>query len=178
MAKKTKDINLISEERRTHDLQSVAKMLRPLAKNLLGKNGFTEVDLLTNWQEIAGEEMASYTLPRQIKHKSGEKTGGVLVLEVPSGAFALELQHREKFLLAKINAYFGYQAVAQIRIIQNAELSFADTVADDVQGGQKTLVSEDEENYINSLSEGIENSDLQQKLISLGRCIVSNNKGV
>lgn len=178
MAKKTKDINLISEERRTHDLQSVAKMLRPLAKNLLGKNGFTEIDLLSNWSEIVGEEMAAYTLPQQIKHKSGEKAGGVLCLEVPSGAFALELQHREKFLIAKINAYFGYPAVAQIRIIQNAELGLAEMTDDDMQGEQKTLVSEAEENYIRDLSEGIENSELQQKLISLGRCIVSNNKGV
>ena len=177
MAKKDRQINLISEERRTHDLQSVAKMLKPLARNLLGKNGFAEIDLLTNWGEIAGEETAAYTLPRQISFKRGEKNGGTLCIEVPSGAFALELQHREKMLVARINAYFGYPAVAALRIVQNSGFRLQDGGGEDVQGAQKTLVTEAEENYIRGLSDGIENPELQQRLISLGRSIVSSNKG-
>ena len=175
MAKK-KEINFINEERRTHDLQSVASMLRPLAKNLLGKNGFTEIDLLTNWTDIVGEETAAYTLPRQIVFRRGEKAGGTLNLDVPSGAFALELQHREKMLIAKINAYFGYPAVAQIRITQNAEIGLDAPEDEAVQEGQKILVTEAEENYIRELGEGIENLELQQKLLSLGRYIINDSK--
>ncbi len=177
MVKKDKQISLISEERRTHDLQSVAKMLKPLAKNLLGKKGFTEIDILTNWADIVGEETAAYTLPGHISFKRGENSGGVLHIEVPSGAFALELQHREKMVITRINAYFGYPAVGAIRIAQNSELRFAVPEDEDVQGKEKTLVTEAEENYIRKLSDGVENSELQQKLISLGRCIVSSNKG-
>ena len=176
MVKKDKKINLISEERRTHDLQSVAKMMMPLAKNLLGKKGFTEIDLLSNWQEIVGEDVASYTLPRQIISAKGNKDGGCLQIEVPSGAFALELQLREKIIKEKINFYFGYQAISNIRIIQNSELSLADD-AQDMQGAQKTLVTKEEENYIKDLSDGVENPVLRQKLVELGRSIISNNKG-
>lgn len=170
---KNKQINLISEERRTFDLQAVSKMLRPLAKNLLGRYGFTEVDLLENWNDIAGD-MADYTLPKQINFKKGTRTNGELSIEVPSGAFAVELQHREKFMLAKINAYFGYDAVSRLKIIQNAEIPIQDI--DNVGKSQKILVTADEENYIQSLSEGVEDSALQNRLVSLGRCVFSYNK--
>ncbi len=174
MIKKSKQINLISEERRTQDLLSVAKMLKPLAKNLLGKNGFTEVDLLANWYEIAGE-MAEYTLPKHISYQKNNRDNGVLSVEVPSGAFALELQHREKFIVAKINAYFGYNAVAKIKIMQNAEMPVQDV--DDVGNAQKVLVTEEEENYIRELSEGICSKELQIQLERLGKKIINSNKG-
>lgn len=173
MIKKNKQINLISDERRTFDLQSVSRMLKPFAKNLLGKYGFTEVDLLANWNEIAGE-MAEYTLPKNLQYPKGNKINGVLNVEVPSGAFALELQHREKFILAKINAFFGYEAVGKLKIVQNIEMPIQDV--GDVGKSQKILVTEEEENYIQSLGEGVNNQDLQNRLISLGRCIMSNNK--
>ena len=176
MVKKDKKINLISEERRTHDLQSVAKMMMPLAKNLLGKNGFTEIDLLSNWQEIVGDDIASYTLPKQIISAKGNKDGGCLQIEVPSGAFALELQLREKIIREKINFYFGYQAISNIRIIQNSELSFSEDVRD-MQGEQKTLVTKEEENYIKNLSDGVKNPELKQKLIKLGCSVICNSKG-
>ncbi len=177
MVKKDKQINLISEERRTHDLQSVAKMLMPLAKSLLGKKGFTEIDLLSNWKEIVGEDVAAYTLPRQIISRRGSKDGGCLQIEVPSGAFALELQLREKIIKEKINFYFGYQAISDIRIIQNSELGFEDDEVQDMQGVQKILVTKEEENYIKDLSDGVENPELKQKLIELGCSVISNNKG-
>lgn len=171
---KNKQINLISEERRTQDLLSVAKMLKPLATKLLGKNGFTEVDLLTNWHEIAGD-IAEYTLPKYISFQKNKRIDGVLNVEVPSGAFALELQHREKFIIAKINAFFGYNAVARIKILQNAEIQLQDV--DDVRNNQKMLVTEEEENYIKELSDGICNKELQIQLERLGKHIINSNKG-
>lgn len=175
MMKKDNKINLISDERRTHDLLSVAQMLKPLARKMLGKNGFAEIDLLTGWKEIVGEEIAAYTLPKKIVYQRGIKNNGILWVDVPSGACALELQLKEKFVLAKINSYFGYDAVAKLKIVQNAEVPLEET--EDVRKEQKLLVSEEEETYINSLCEGLENKDLQKRLMSLGRRVVSANKG-
>ena len=77
------------------DLQSVAKSIMPLARSILGKKGFVEVDILTDWSGIVGEELAAYTLPQKIDFKPKQKNNGILHLMVPSGAFALEIQHRE-----------------------------------------------------------------------------------
>ena len=97
-------------QRGAGDLQSVAKSIMPLARSILGKKGFVEVDILTDWSGIVGEELAAYTLPQKIDFKPNQKNNGILHLMVPSGAFALEIQHREKFILQKINTYFGYNA--------------------------------------------------------------------
>lgn len=174
----TREEKNVSEnfERRTHDLQSVSSMLLPLAKKILGKKGFIEVDILTDWPKIVGEEMAEFVLPQSIDFKRGEKNNGILKVAVPGGAFALELQHREKSVIQKINAYFGYAAVASLRIIQNASLEYG-MQNQHVESVQKNLVSADEEIYIKDLSAGIKNSTLQETLERVGRCIISNNKG-
>ena len=36
------------------------------------------------------------------------------------GAMALELQHQTPMLLERINSYFGYRAVAQLRLVQGS----------------------------------------------------------
>lgn len=165
-----------NSERRTHDLQSVSSMLLPLAKKILGKKGFVEVDVLTNWSKIVGEELAEFVWPQSIDFPRDARNNGVLKVAVPSGAFALELQHREKNVIQKINAYFGYAAVASLRIMQNAALEYG-AQNQRVERVQKNLVSADEEIYIKDLSAGIKNSALQETLERVGRCIMSNNKG-
>lgn len=164
-----------STERKTHDLRSVSSMVMPLAKKILGKRGFVEIDILTDWEKIVGEELAAFVLPQSIDFRRGEKTGGVLKVAVPGGAFALELQHREKNVIRKINAYFGYAAVASLKIIQNATLEYA-AERERVESVQKKVVSEQEEIYIKELSAGIKNNVLQETLERLGRSIIGNNK--
>ncbi|MBQ7284888.1 MAG: DUF721 domain-containing protein [Alphaproteobacteria bacterium] len=173
----TKEKTVIENfERRTHDLLSVSSMLMPLAKKILGKKGFVEVDILTNWPQIVGDELAEYVLPQSIDFPKGERNNGVLRVSVSGGGFALELQHREKNVIQKINAYFGYAAVASLRIVQNAAQEY-NTQKQRVERVQKNLVSVDEEFYIKDLSAGIKNSALQEILERVGRCIVGHNKG-
>ncbi|MBR6663611.1 MAG: DUF721 domain-containing protein [Alphaproteobacteria bacterium] len=171
--KKNKDKILISEERRTHDLLAVGKMLKPLAQSLLGSNGFVEIDLLSNWNDIAGD-MAEYTLPKGISYPKGSKQNGTIQIEVPGGAFALELQHREKLILSKINSFLGHNTITSIKIIQNANFPINDI--EDVGNVQKNLVTSAEENYIIDLSKDISNQGLKDRIISLGKCVVGNNK--
>ncbi len=164
--------------RKTKDLQSFARTVMPLAKKILGAKGFVEADVVTQWAEIVGDELSSFSRPLRIDFKKNEKNNGILWVETVSGAYALELQHREKFVLAKVNSYFGYAAVNRLKILQNPSVSFdkEGVCSQECERVQKTLVSEEEENYIRELSEGIQNSKLQEKLFLLGRSIVCHNK--
>lgn len=173
-----KEINIsVSTERKTYDLQSVARSIMPLAKSILGKKGFVEIDILTDWDKIVGQELAEYSFPQSIDFKRGEKTGGTLLVAVPSGAFALELQHREKMVIGKINTYFGYQAVASLRIIQNSEALPNLNRPEKSEKPKKSLVTPEEETYINELSAKVENPALQEALQRLGKSIINSNKG-
>ena len=88
-----------ASERKTRDLTALSKTILPITKNIFGKKGFMEIEILTNWDKIVGEELADYSFPQKIDFKRGEKNNGVLHLQVPSGAFALEIQHRERYIL-------------------------------------------------------------------------------
>lgn len=165
-----------SPRRSSGQFQSLAKSIMPLARSVLGKKGFVEVDILTNWAGIVGEELADYTFPQKIDFKREMKTNGILHLMVPSGAFALEVQHREKFILQKINTYFGYSAVSGLRIIQNASINLKDMLPKDNSHPRKKLVTAEEENYIKDLAEEINHPELKEILIKLGQSVFTDNK--
>jgi len=156
----------ISKDRKTKGLSSISNSILPFAKQILGKKGFVEIDILTNWETIIGKELSAYTLPQRIDFKKDQRNNGILHLEVPAGAFAVEVKHKENLILERINAYFGYNAVSSLKIIQNNSLSIADTKTPAKQN--KSLVSPEEENYIKSLGEDIENPRLKEILTKLG----------
>lgn len=96
--------------------------------------GFATTALLTDWRAIAGADLARYTMPDRIiwprrrddwrgaedddaparGHKSD---GATLVLRI-EGPRAIEVQHRAGQILERINAYFGYRAVTEMRFLQ------------------------------------------------------------
>ncbi len=158
----------------TSDLTALSKTMAPLTKQLFGKKGFVEVSILTNWDKIVGKELADFSVPQKIDFKREQKNNGILHLQVPSGAFALEIQHREKFILEKINAYFGYNAVSGLKIVQNATISLISDVSQ-IEEEPQNLLTEQENDYIQSLSQEIKSSKLKEILIKLGHCIFNDN---
>lgn len=172
MAKKL----IISDEHRLDDLTGVGKTIRPLAKQLLGKNGLMQIELATNWEEIIGPVLYQYVLPYKIYFSKDERTNGVLTLVAFGGAFALEAENKKNKILQKVNAFFGYEALNKIKIIQNnspENFLVEKNVSDKLK---KNLVSESEETYINEMLEGVENEKLRHRLKSLGKAVLGCNK--
>lgn len=160
--------------RMTTDLTALSKTMAPLTHMLFGKKGFVEISILTNWDKIVGEELADYSFPQKIDFKREQKNNGILHLQVPSGAFALEIAHREKYILEKINAYFGYNAVSGLKIVQNSSISLREKTVDEKSKKVEAL-TEDEKKYIESMAEDIKSSKLKEILIKLGQAIFSEN---
>ena len=172
MKKENKEI--VTNERRTGDLQGINNILTPLAKRMLGKKAFIEADIIGAWESIVGEDLAKYSIPIRVEFKKGERTDGVLLIEVVGGAFALELQLKTKLLVDKVNIFFGYNAIKSIRLIQNPLI--ADKDKKYIQNIEKKLVTNEEETYIKKLSEDIKSSELSLALENLGKAVVINNK--
>ena len=167
-------VDNISEERSTNGLSALSGTLLPFAKKLLGSKGFVEIDILTGWDKIVGKDLSQFSFPQKIDFKRGEKNNGVLHLQVPSGAFALEIAHREKYILEKINAYFGYNAVNGLKIVQNSAISLPEEMPE-TEEKQPDLLTDDEKKYIESMAEDIKSSKLKEILIKLGQAIFNNN---
>ena len=165
---------IFTNERKTGDLKDISGILMPLAKNLVGKKAFAEADVICNWKDIAGSEIATYSRPIRIDFKKDERVCGTLFVETYGGAFALELQAKSKILIDKVNVFFGYQAVSNIKIVQNSV--HPDTNIQDVIKQQKMLVTEEEENYIEKASEGLKSDKLSDALKKLGHSVFNDNK--
>lgn len=85
--------------------------------------------MLTDWPNIVGNELAQYTVPDRLKWPrrveaysdledgAEGRPGATLMLRVDP-ARALDVQYETAQLTDRINAYFGYAAISQIRILQ------------------------------------------------------------
>jgi hypothetical protein len=84
--------------------------------------------LLSEWTSIVGPDLAQFTAPDKVawprRQEDGEAPansrrtpGATLVLRV-DGPRAIEVQHRADQILERVNTYFGYRAVAALRIVQ------------------------------------------------------------
>jgi hypothetical protein len=104
----------------------VANMLDPIAR----ARGFGVTSLLSEWPAVVGEELARFTAPDKViwprRSEDGEAAspqsawraeGAILVLKV-DGPRAIEVQHRAEQILERVNVYFGYRAIAQLRFLQ------------------------------------------------------------
>lgn len=172
--KKTTDI--INHQHTSSGLTSFGANIEDLTKKLLGKNGFLYADILQNWSQIVGEDLASHSFPERIDFSKDMRTNGTLYLQVSSGAFAVEIEHKKPLILEKINTYFGYQAVNQIKIVQNADGFDKKANINIADIEKKKLVSIDEQNYIEAISEGIEDEVLKARLQSLAFSVLSAQK--
>jgi hypothetical protein len=100
-------------------MESLAKHFRVLTTVAFTRFGFAYAELLTQWQVIVGEDIASVCEPERIRwpRNSPDKHGGTLILRVAPGR-ALDVQHETARIAERINSFYGYGAIASIKIVQ------------------------------------------------------------
>jgi hypothetical protein len=114
---------------RPRQARVLGSFLAGLTRKAFEKHGFSTVALLTDWASIVGSDLAVYSVPERLKWQKGvdaygavedgaeRRPGATLMLRV-EGSRAIEVQMRARQIIERINAYFGYRAVAEIRIVQ------------------------------------------------------------
>lgn len=103
-------------------------LLAAQIRTIGGARGFAETRLLTHWADIAGPELAAIARPGKVSYRR-EGMGASLTLEC-SGAHGPELQMQLPALRQRINAAYGYAAIADIRLSQTAVMQgFAEGAA-------------------------------------------------
>jgi hypothetical protein len=110
--------------------RAVGSFLPALTTKALQRYGFSTAGLILDWSSIVGSEIARYSAPEKLSWPRRAETqeedgagpkaprsGAVLVLRVEP-AKALDVQYRASHIIERINTYFGYAAVSQLRLIQ------------------------------------------------------------
>lgn len=96
--------------------------------------GFAVARVLTHWPEIAGADLAAKTRPVRISYARGG-LGATLTL-LTTGAEAPLVEMQAERLRERVNACYGYNAIARIRITQTAPSGFAEAQAAFVQASR------------------------------------------
>lgn len=133
------------------------------AKESFKKYGFSNLKIVSDWKDIVGNNLASICYPEKIMFPPFKKTGGTLHLKVFNPSFSLELQSMESRIVEKISTYFGYQAIARIKI-SVASRKF--------ESKKKSLTPSQDygnDNKINSQIEKINDSELKETMKSLSK---------
>lgn len=106
-------------ERRGGGARAIADLVPAVSDLAFRKFGFVQSALITRWPEIVGEKVATVSQPQGLRFTRGTKAEGTLKLTVTSAAAPM-VQHLTGDLMAAVNRFFGYRAVARIDIVQGA----------------------------------------------------------
>ena len=162
----------------------VSDMVPKLTTGIFGKTNMLFGKMLAEWAAIAGEEIASQSTPLELKFsrtssgksaKDGktvktDKTPPKATLHLAvQPAYALELSYQKNLLIERLNMFFGYGAIKDIKLIQNSEI-MNNKILKKPKIRPLTL---QEQQKIDSLVTGIQENDLQTALKNLGKAIVS-----
>ncbi len=92
------------------------------------KYGFHSAEIMSSWETIVGADLARLTRPETIKWPRGARapvdadeagrSAGATLIVACDPAFALEVSYRHKEIIDRINRYFGYRAVSQLKVHQ------------------------------------------------------------
>jgi len=97
------------------------EVARKTLNEAFAKQGFASLELITRWREIVGDEIAAHSQPEKIRWPRGPQAAtaepGTLVLRV-EGPTALEIQQSSGVVLECVNRFFGWRAVAKLRLHQ------------------------------------------------------------
>lgn len=110
--------------------RAVGSFLPKVVAAAFERYGFHTAEILTSWETIVGADLARLTRPQSIKwprgkgraeaEEDGSATGGATLVIACEPAFALEVAYRKNDIVDRINRYFGYRAIAQLRVLQDA----------------------------------------------------------
>jgi hypothetical protein len=142
-------------------------LLRKTLNDAFARQGFASTELVTRWQEIVGPEIAAHSQPEKIQwpRPIGDEPPepGILVLRV-EGPTAVEIQHLSQLVLERVNRFFGWRAVAELRLRQ------APLTRPHRQAAPPPVDAAATERIAASLSE-IADDDLRQALARLGAAV-------
>jgi hypothetical protein len=99
--------------------RQVADLVPQIGRAAFRRFGFVQASVVTRWPEIVGDRHAQVCSPESIRFPPGEKSDGIMQLVVLP-AHAPLIQHVIPEIIERVNRFFGYRAVAKVKLRQGA----------------------------------------------------------
>ena len=167
------------EPKRSFIPQPIGDTVKKINRNFSSSFNRIEFIIHSKWSEIAGSYFVEYSEPRNIskipdfENDIGETIYKNQLNVSVAPAAALEFQHFKDTILEKINSYFGYKAIIDLRIQQNYIPK--QNNKQKIKMSKKAL-SQSEKLRISDEVEKVTNYDLKESLIDLGKHIAKEDQ--
>lgn len=167
-------VAFVSEQKPRKGVVQISEVANGLIDPVLAKRAGINTMLLGSWDEIAGEGFADCTRPEKIAwpRRASEISGeggyqpGVLTVAC-EGARALFLTHAQGELIQRINGFFGFYAIGQLRIVQKP------VSPQHKHRGKPKPLSGEPARRLEAMVEGIESEELKAALRRLGTAVLA-----
>ena len=107
------------ERPRGGEARAVSDLVPQIGRAAFRRFGFVQSSVVSRWPEIVGPTHARVCQPEAIRFPPGEKVEGILQLVVLP-AHAPLIQHVIPEIIDRVNRFFGYRAVARVKLRQGA----------------------------------------------------------
>lgn len=97
--------------------RAISELMPEVGRTAFRRFGFVQSSVISRWPEIVGPTHARVCTPESIRFPPGEKTDGILQLVVVP-AHAPLIQHVVPEIIERVNRFFGYMAVAKVKLRQ------------------------------------------------------------
>ncbi|WP_404799908.1 DUF721 domain-containing protein [Qipengyuania atrilutea] len=99
--------------------RQISELMPQIGRTAFRRFGFVQSSIVSRWPEIVGDAHARVCAPESLRFPPGEKAEGILQLVVSPGHAPL-IQHVLPEIMERVNRFFGYRAVARVKIRQGA----------------------------------------------------------
>ena len=134
----------------------MSKALPHGLKTILKKGGYNYSSIIKNWSSLVGKKISTVCYPKSIK-AGKELKNGILFLNVSHGDQLL-VEYNKKDIIDKINTFFGYQFVKEIRLV---------LIREKIEMTRRQDLDKNQISKYHKKIENIENPQLKEKLESL-----------
>ena len=125
-------------------------------RGILKKNGYNYSEIISKWNLLVGRNISNCCYPKSIKMTRGDKSG-TLILSVERGN-EINVEYSKKEIINKINSYFGYKLINEIRI-----QTFNSANKKEIE---KSTLNKPSKKFNETLNE-IKNKDIRDSLLQL-----------
>jgi len=137
-------------------IKTVSKSLPHGLKTILKKGGHNYSSIIYNWSNLVGKKISSVCYPKSVR-TGRELKNGTLVLNVFHGDQIL-VEYSKKDIVDKINSFFGYQFIKDIRLV---------LIKEKVDKSKKYHFNESQKARLQKKIEKIGNTNLKKNLTNL-----------
>lgn len=148
--------------------RSLASLVRPVTRKAIGKQAAAIGQLMADWPALFPDGPVRHAWPEALSFPRGRGMGGTLTLRVDP-VDALILQHGGDRIIARVNQHLGQEAVIRLKFVQR--------IPDKTRPAPRRSRATGDVSEIDAMVEGVENSDLRDRLRRIGIALWTRGSG-